>query len=83
MSTVVDFIFGSTDKKNDKNKTANKNIPEISSAKKTLNELIVTKKNKPKKIRCPSCFKEFTRLGSENRERFKTDLRGRQTLAQN
>ena len=44
MSTVVDFIFGSPNKKNGKTNgktnSLNKNIPEISSAKKTLNELI-------------------------------------------
>ena len=40
MSTVVDFIFGSSNKKNGKTNSLNKNIPEISSAKKTLNELI-------------------------------------------
>jgi len=40
MSTVVDFIFGSSNKKNDKKNTVGKNIPEIASAKKTLSELI-------------------------------------------
>jgi hypothetical protein len=40
MSTVVDFIFGSSNKKNGKTNSVNKNIPEITSAKKTLNELI-------------------------------------------
>ena len=40
MSTVVDFIFGSSNKKNGKTNSVNKNIPEIASAKKTLSELI-------------------------------------------
>ena len=40
MSNVVDFIFGSSNKKNAKTNSVNKNIPEITSAKKTLNELI-------------------------------------------
>ena len=40
MNTVADFIFGSANKKNGKTNSVNKNIPEISSAKKTLNELI-------------------------------------------
>jgi hypothetical protein len=40
MSTVVDFIFGSSNKKNAKTNSVNKNIPEIASAKKTLSELI-------------------------------------------
>ena len=40
MSTVVDFIFGSSNKKNGKTNSVNKNIPEIASAKKTLGELI-------------------------------------------
>ena len=40
MSTVVDFIFGSSNKKNSKTNSDSKNIPEITSAKKTLNELI-------------------------------------------
>ena len=40
MSTVVDFIFGSSNKKNGKTNSVSKNIPEIASAKKTLSELI-------------------------------------------
>ena len=40
MNKVVDVIFGSSNKKNGKTNSLNKNIPEISSAKKTLNELI-------------------------------------------
>ena len=40
MSTVVDFIFGSSNKKNEKTNSVSKNIPEITSAKKTLSELI-------------------------------------------
>ena len=40
MSTVVDFIFGSSNKKNGKTNSVSKNIPEIASAKKTLGELI-------------------------------------------
>ena len=40
MSNVVDFIFGSSNKKNAKTNSVSKNIPEIASAKKTLGELI-------------------------------------------
>ena len=40
MNTVVDFILGSSNKKNGKTNSVNKNIPEIASAKKTLSELI-------------------------------------------
>ena len=40
MSNVVDFIFGSSNKKNAKTNSVSKNIPEIASAKKTLSELI-------------------------------------------
>ena len=40
MNTVVDFILGSSNKKNVKTNSVNKNIPEIASAKKTLSELI-------------------------------------------
>ena len=38
MNTVVDFILGSSNKKNGKTNSVNKNIPEIASAKKTLSE---------------------------------------------
>jgi hypothetical protein len=40
MNTVVDFILGSSNKKNGKTNSVSKNIPEIASAKKTLSELI-------------------------------------------
>ena len=40
MNTVVDFVFGSSNKKNGKTNSVSKNIPEIASAKKTLSELI-------------------------------------------
>jgi len=40
MNTVVDFILGSSNKKNVKTNSVSKNIPEIASAKKTLSELI-------------------------------------------
>jgi hypothetical protein len=40
MSNVIDFIFGSSNKKNVKTNSVSKNIPEIASAKKTLSELI-------------------------------------------